>query len=325
MQPSFLPSNQPPIQPQYSSPYPVIIQRLSPIYSNLTKKEIRGIQNTIDPTEMIICAGTMTNLSNSIGNKKRIIVVTNSNIYNIEPRKDGLSLFALCTPSSGFLIKRMIDVRKVYAITLSMAPASQYILHVAGEQDYRFCGQEKRNELITAIINAYFSSSQEPFPLYCTQESDLAKYQKSEADVKAKIDKRPQGDQVIVTPYMIAQGLDWILTNRKELIFTGPGNYTAQYMGGYFVPVGAHTSPSTHYNSYIPRGPGQLPSYYIPEVSQNIQQQPTETNLEVRNEYPGCTASEASWIKNRLCLMKLNTHIQLNTDFDKTYGPQEKK
>jgi len=217
------------------------------------------------------------------------------------------------------------------------APTSQYILHVAGEHDYRFCGREKRNELITAIINAYFLSSQEPFPLYCTEEENLEKYQKSEADVKAQIDKRPHGEKVIITPFMVSQGLDWILANRKELIYSGPGNYTAQYMGvpnlafyasgNYLVPpVQPAYSQQTHYNSSLP----SVPSYYIPEaqVSPNNQQssvEKTESNLEVNNGYPGCTGTEVNWIKNRLSLMKLNTHIQLNTDFDKTYENQEKK
>jgi len=329
MQPSSLPYG----HPQYMIPYPVIIQMPPPIYSNLTKKEIRGIQNTINPIERVLCAGLMTNLNSGAKNRKRIVVVTDRSVYNLEPCKKGFSLFSMCEPSStGFIVKRAIDIKKVSAITLSLAPTSQYILHVVGEHDYRFCGREKRNELITSIINAYFLSSQQPFPLFCTEDANLERYQKSEADVKARIDKKPHGDQVLVTPFMVSQGLDWILANRKQLIYSGPGNYTAQYMGAFyssgsnFGPV----QPSTHYSSYHP-------PYYIPEAQggqwsattvQNQETQPPSnigSSLEVNNDYPGCTGTEIGWIKNRLSLMKLNTHIQLNTDFDKTYENQNNK
>jgi len=239
------------------------------IYIDLTKEESAAVKNLVNPKDIIIFAGKVTKINERSLPQKRILVITNKTIYNIKHDDNVFFSFAFCSSTPGYSIKRRIKIEKISSITLSVHPFSkrqEFIINVKGEYDYYFNGGRKRDMIIESILTAHFLTPAEPFILYSREESDLSKFHTTKNDWKAKIDKRPSRDKILITPEIAIKGLEWIIYNRKGLI-----DYSHQYAGkrsnlssphkGFIEPnylassmrtnMGSFSLPFTHYNPEV--------------------------------------------------------------------------
>jgi hypothetical protein len=298
--------SQPQIQPQYQNPG----QGLPEVYIELNTKQKAGVRNLVSPKEKIFFAGVVPKINQTGKVQDRILVITNKTVYNIDPNEGFFSGLSLCSNPT-FTVKRKIDINRVNAITVSVNPTSeqhQFVIHVRGGHDYRFKGLQARERIVKSLFNAHFTNTLEPLVLFCREETELAKFQTSEEDVKSKKTKRPQGEHILVTPEHAAKGLEWVIFNRRFLAsmtnahYSGPQQFNHPHPqspmnGGYNNYQGPNPNgqgPSFPQQGGYPLGGpqqgGQVdrrysapqttkPQYYVPEF------QPQQVNTQVPQHY----------------------------------------
>jgi len=244
-------------QPQYQNPGQVLPE----VYIELNTKQKAGVRNLVNPKEKIFFAGVVPKINQAGKVQDRILVITNKTVYNIDPNEGFFSGLALCSNPT-FTVKRKIDLSRVNAITVSVNPTSeqhQFVIHVRGGHDYRFKGLQNRERIVKSLFNAHFTNTLEPLVLFCRDEAELAKFQTSEEDVKAKKTKRPQGEHILVTPEHAAKGLEWIIFNRRFLASMTNARYSGPQQFNHPYPQGPMNGG---YNNYPGPGPyGQGPSF----------------------------------------------------------------
>lgn len=81
--------------------------------------------------------------------QERVLLVTTKAIYNISNQ----SLISWI--SNTYSIKRRIDIRKVYAITLSEM-SGEFVFHVKDEYDYRYSSPERRDRILQMVCRAFY-------------------------------------------------------------------------------------------------------------------------------------------------------------------------
>jgi len=313
---SYQPQPQPQPQPQYQN----FGQPLPEVYIELNTKQKAGVRNLVSPKEKIFYAGVVPKINQGGKVQERILVITNKTVYNIDPNEGFFSGLALCSTPT-FTVKRKIDINRINAITVSVNPTSeqqQFVIHVRGGHDYRYKGLKNRERIVKSFFNAHFANTLEPLVLFCREEIELAKFQTSEEDVKAKKSKRPQGEHILVTPENAAKGLEWMIFNRRFLAsmtnarYSGPqqfnqypqspmnggfnnspGPYGHQNQGPSFPqqgghPVGGYGAPHqggqfdprySHPSNQRPSTNYNKPQYYVPEF------QPQQINTQVPQGY----------------------------------------
>jgi len=234
-----------PNQPSYSPSH-------NPVetYVTLNKTELSAVQFMINGKEKILYAGTMSKVSRNQSLQKRILVITNQNLYNIKPKKKSLFTFALCAPlSANLLVKRKVPINKIFAITLSTTPSEEFLLHVRGDYDYSFKG-DKRTKVIQSILNANHINPQDPLYLFFKNEPSLTLYQTTNKDLQSKFFKPLSGDKIAVTPALAQQGFAWIYAKRRELINSNPSLSIQNYSASQCVPSGLFVSNEACYKIY---------------------------------------------------------------------------
>lgn len=214
-----------PYQPQHPQTYPVPAGSIPPgiteTYMELAPKNKKEMLKLVGSKERIYYAGMVDKVNKHDNPQRRVLVITDKSVYNIDPDTNFFSSLALCTPAGGFRIKRKISIPKVFGVTLSVNPTSeheQFIIHVQGEYDYRYNAGQKREKIIKSLMNSHFAQSNVPFVLFCRDEADLAKFHTNDDDLKEKKDKRPKEGKILVTPDLAQRGLDWIIFNRNNLV-----------------------------------------------------------------------------------------------------------
>ena len=207
--------------PQPSSGNPSQPQQLLEVFDELETYQRTQVKKLIPIEEQIFYSGVVEKINKNLVCQKRILVITNKSLYNIQPDDDGLiqNLIISLSPSSA--LKRKINIRKIFGITLSVNPQAdkeQFIIHVTGEYDYRYNAGKKRERIIKTLMNLHWCQVKTPFVLFMKEDNDLAKYHVTEDDHKNHIDKRPKDGQILVTQDMMANGLSWLIANRYQFI-----------------------------------------------------------------------------------------------------------
>jgi len=304
----MLPFQQPqgkyiPLPPGNNIPIYMPPQNLPETFIDLNTKQKAGIRNIISAKERIFYAGVIPKVNHQGVVQERILVITNRFVYNIDQNNGFFASISLCS-SSGYSIKRKIQINRIDALTLSINPTcekQQFIIHVRGERDYLFNGRIGRERIIKSLFNAHFSNTLEFIGLFLRDESNLSKFQTSNSDVRCKKTKRPQGGIILVTPELAARGIEWIIFNKVFLAnLTRPfhGSIPSQQYNQYpvnngFYPNGPNQGgfPSNGYqapyggNGYgIPNQPYQgydnRPQFYLPD------QQNNQGNFQAHNQGP---------------------------------------
>jgi len=192
-------------------------------FHELDSKYKSQVQSLIPSHEQIFYSGTIEKINKNLVHQKRILIITNKSLYNIRPEGEGLLATLFPPLAGGASIQRKIDVSKIFAVTLSLRPQNnknQFILHVAGEYDYRYVGGANTERIIKSILNMYCAIHKAPFMMYFIEETDLGRYHTTEDDLKADKNKRPWDGKVLVTSDMMVNGLSWVIANRFSLIQT---------------------------------------------------------------------------------------------------------
>lgn len=189
------------------------------VFLELNTKELSLVKEILDKKEKIYYAGKLEKINKHGVVQERLLVVTNTSIYNIKPNKEGFSsMMAKLAPSTA--VKRKIDIKNVSSLVLSVNPISEeeeFVIKVNKEHDYRYNGRESRENVFKSILNSHFGVSYSPFEIYTVEQDSLAEYCTNDDEVNAKKDTRPKDGFIMVTPEVFARGLGWILLNRREL------------------------------------------------------------------------------------------------------------
>lgn len=119
--------------------------------------------------------------------QERILAVTNKHLVNI------------ASPSS-FLpnrIKRKIPLAKVIGLTVSRF-GNEVVIHVEGEDDYRFATHNLRNKFIESIVEAIGKAIQKQVKIYYYDDLALDQYTTTIIDIENKCRKEPKCDPILV-------------------------------------------------------------------------------------------------------------------------------
>lgn len=119
--------------------------------------------------------------------QERVLAVTNKNLINI------------ASPSSLLpnRIKRKIPLSKVIGLTVSRF-GNEIVIHVEGEDDYRFATHNLRNKFIEAFVEAIGKSLHEKVKIYYYDDLALDQYTTTIIDIENKSRKEPKCDPVLV-------------------------------------------------------------------------------------------------------------------------------
>lgn len=189
-------------------------------YHELDSKFKSQIQGLIPNTEQIFYSGTIDKINKNLVSQKRILVITNRYLYNIRPEGEGL-LASIIPPLSGARVQRKIDVASIFAASLSVRSQgnkNQFVLHVAGQYDYRYNGGENTEKIIRTIANIYNAAHNAPFIMYFIEETDLGRFHTTDDDLSLSVIKRPRDGKVLVTTEIMQKGLAWIIANRFAIL-----------------------------------------------------------------------------------------------------------
>ena len=189
-------------------------------FHELDSKFKSQIQSLIPSHEQIFYSGTIDKINKRLVFQKRILVITNKYLYNIRPEGEGL-FASILPPLSGASIQRKIDVSSIFAASLSVRSQgnkNQFVLHVAGQYDYRYNGGENTEKIIKTIANIYNKAHNAPFIMYFIEETDLGRFHTTDDDLNLGVNKRPRDGKVLVTTEIMQKGLSWIIANRFAIL-----------------------------------------------------------------------------------------------------------
>jgi len=192
-------------------------------FHELDSKYKAQVRSLIPSHEQVFYSGTIEKINKNSVYQKRILIITNKTLYNIRPEGEGLLATLIPPLAGGASIQRKIDISKIFAVTLSLRPhnnKNQFIIHVAGEYDYRYSGGANTEKIIKSILNMYCTIHKAPFIMYFIEETDLERYHTTDDDLKVEKNKRPWDGKVLVTPDMMMNGLSWVIANRFSLLQT---------------------------------------------------------------------------------------------------------
>lgn len=215
------------------------------VFNELENYQQMQVKKLLPIEEQIYFSGVVEKVNKNLVAQRRILVITNKSLYNIQPDDDGLipSLIISISPKSA--LKRKIDIKKIYGITISVDPRSdkgQFIIHVTDEYDYRYNAAQKLEKIVKTIMNIYWCNFGTPFVIYMKEEGDLAKYHTTEEDHKVRIDKRPKDGQMLVTKEMMNNGLNWLISNRGQFIKVAQPKPQPQFIQQQPIPKPIYTN-----------------------------------------------------------------------------------
>ncbi|KAL9644311.1 hypothetical protein ABK040_005772 [Willaertia magna] len=116
---------------------------------NHYNKLIQGILKQNGDTKVLF-AGEVVKINKNLKNQKRIMIISDNHIYNIDPQE--------------FKVKRIIDLDDIDGASLSPFADDTFCLHVPNSYDYLYdC--DKKTEILDVLQNAVLKKAQKKLPV----------------------------------------------------------------------------------------------------------------------------------------------------------------
>lgn len=137
--------------------------------------------------EIVIMSATVVKINHVNKRQERAFVVTNKNVINIASPNSIL-------PNR---IKRKISLQKIIGITASRY-GNQIVLHIEGEDDYRFFTANLKNRYLQNIVISVAKITKKPVKLYWYDDLALEQYTTTIIDLKAQKRKPHKTEPILV-------------------------------------------------------------------------------------------------------------------------------
>jgi len=98
----------------------------------------------------LLFAGEVVKINKSLKSQKRIMIITDKHIYNIDPQE--------------FKVKRIIDLDEIEGASMSPFADDNFCLHVPSSYDYLY-DSDKKSEILDVLSNAIMKKSQKKLPI----------------------------------------------------------------------------------------------------------------------------------------------------------------
>ncbi|KRX10725.1 Protein kinase-like domain [Pseudocohnilembus persalinus] len=143
-------------------------------YDYLKFAQEKSILKVLEKGEQILLTCMIAKFNRKNKKQDRNFMITNQNIFNLSKTS----------------VKRRISVSKIAAISVSVT-TSEFVLHVPEEYDYRYNSNDKRDEIISTLIEVYNQINKRPMRYFELNAINLEQYTTTKEDKKKKIDRTP--------------------------------------------------------------------------------------------------------------------------------------
>ncbi|CAK78829.1 unnamed protein product (macronuclear) [Paramecium tetraurelia] len=145
----------------------------------------------LDQDERILLSCNLFKFNDYKKRQERSLLVSTKNVINLK----------------GTSIKRKIPYNKIKAITLSSI-GTEFVIHVPDEYDYRYSSYDKRNKIVSKILEGYCLFTKAKLAIYFKEDVSLYNYATTKSDKKKHVSKIPSEQPQYMDNEIFAQILE---------------------------------------------------------------------------------------------------------------------